>query len=53
MENEKAQQRRVGMKRKGPHARAEESRGLREGLRDGDAERQRKHREVQRERERG
>lgn len=46
MGNTRAQQRRAGVKRKGPHARAEEA----NAIRDRDAERQRKHREMQRER---
>jgi hypothetical protein len=52
MGNARHAQRRVGVKRKGPHARAEDYDAMRVGLRDGEAERQRKCRELQRERER-
>lgn len=50
MGNARAAQNRAGVKRKGPRARVEEYNAMRERLREGEAERQRKHRQLQRER---
>ena len=51
MGNSRVADKRVGSKRKGPRARAEEYIATRESLRDGEAERQQKRRQLQRKRE--
>ena len=51
MANRRLQERRAGLKRKGPRGRAEDYNAMRESLRDGEAERQCKHRQLLRERE--
>ncbi len=52
MGNVRAAQQRAGVKRKGPRARVEDYNAMRERLRDGEVHRQRKRRELYRERER-
>ena len=51
MANRRLQERRAGLKRKGPRGRAEDCNAMRESLKDGEAERQCKHRQLLRERE--
>lgn len=51
MANRRLQERRTGFKRKGPRGRAEDYNAVREGLRDGEVERQRRCRQLLRERE--
>ena len=50
MGNARAAQERAGVKRKGPRARVEEYNAMRERLREGEAERQRKSRQLRKER---
>jgi len=51
MANKRLGERCAGFKRKGPCGRVEDYNAVRDGLRDGDAERQRKRRQLLRERE--
>lgn len=51
MANRRLQERRAGFKRKGPRGRADDYNAIRECLRDGEAERQRRRRQLVRERE--